>query len=91
MALTFGVTVLPDPPASRLVELMKRGEDNGFVATGHGRDYGQRRRWSAGDSPSHVSDNNVVGGLIGCAHIGNGEGWGQCAPEITAIRYRHTI
>ena len=30
MALTFGVTVLPDPPASRLVELMKLGEDNGF-------------------------------------------------------------
>ena len=30
MALTFGVTVLPDPPATRLVELMKLGEDNGF-------------------------------------------------------------
>ena len=30
MALTFGVTVLPDPPASRLVELMVLGEQNGF-------------------------------------------------------------
>ena len=30
MALTFGVTVLPDPPASRLVELMQLGEQNGF-------------------------------------------------------------
>jgi probable F420-dependent oxidoreductase len=30
MSLSFGVTVLPDPPASRLVELMKLGEDNGF-------------------------------------------------------------
>ncbi len=30
MALSFGVTVLPDPPSSRLVELMKLGEDNGF-------------------------------------------------------------
>ena len=30
MALTFGVTVLPDPPASRLVELMALGERNGF-------------------------------------------------------------
>ena len=30
MALSFGVTVLPDPPVSRLVELMKLGEDNGF-------------------------------------------------------------
>ena len=30
MAFSFGVTVLPDPPASRLVELMKLGEDNGF-------------------------------------------------------------
>ena len=30
MPLSFGVTVLPDPPASRLVELMKLGEDNGF-------------------------------------------------------------
>ena len=30
MALSFGVTVLPDPPAARLVELMKLGEDNGF-------------------------------------------------------------
>ena len=27
MALSFGVTVLSDPPASRLVELMKLGED----------------------------------------------------------------
>ncbi len=30
MALSFGVTVLPDPPASRLVELMQLGERNGF-------------------------------------------------------------
>ena len=30
MALSFGVTVLPDPPSTRLVELMKLGEDNGF-------------------------------------------------------------
>jgi probable F420-dependent oxidoreductase len=30
MALSFGVTVLPDPPASRLVELMALGEQNGF-------------------------------------------------------------
>ena len=30
MAMTFGVTVLPDPPASRLVELMTLAERNGF-------------------------------------------------------------
>ncbi|MBA2293887.1 MAG: LLM class flavin-dependent oxidoreductase, partial [Actinobacteria bacterium] len=30
MALSFGVTVLPDPPASRLVELMALGEQHGF-------------------------------------------------------------
>jgi alkanesulfonate monooxygenase SsuD/methylene tetrahydromethanopterin reductase-like flavin-dependent oxidoreductase (luciferase family) len=30
MPLSFGVTVLPDPPASRLVELMQLGEQNGF-------------------------------------------------------------
>ena len=30
MALSFGVTVLPDPPATRLVELMALGEENGF-------------------------------------------------------------
>ena len=30
MALSFGITVLPDPPASRLVELMQHGERNGF-------------------------------------------------------------
>jgi probable F420-dependent oxidoreductase len=30
MALSFGVTVLPDPPATRLVELMRLGEQNGF-------------------------------------------------------------
>src|SRR6185369_7714634 len=30
MALSFGVTVLPDPPAARLVELMQLGERNGF-------------------------------------------------------------
>jgi probable F420-dependent oxidoreductase len=30
MALSFGVTVLPDPPYTRLVELMKLAEDHGF-------------------------------------------------------------
>ncbi len=30
MALSFGVTVLPDPPSSRLVELMRIAEANGF-------------------------------------------------------------
>ncbi|MGZ8687932.1 MAG: TIGR03842 family LLM class F420-dependent oxidoreductase [Gaiellaceae bacterium] len=30
MPLSFGVTVLPDPPYSRLVELMQLGEQNGF-------------------------------------------------------------
>ena len=30
MGLSFGITVLPDPPASRLVELMVLGEQNGF-------------------------------------------------------------
>ncbi len=30
MPLSFGVTVLPDPPASRLVELMQLAESNGF-------------------------------------------------------------
>ena len=30
MALSFGITVLPDPPASRLVELMRLGEEHGF-------------------------------------------------------------
>jgi probable F420-dependent oxidoreductase len=30
MSLSFGVTVLPDPPASRLVELMQLAESQGF-------------------------------------------------------------
>jgi probable F420-dependent oxidoreductase len=30
MALTFGVTVLPDPPYTRMIELMKFAEDQGF-------------------------------------------------------------
>ena len=30
MALSFGVTVLPDPPYQRLVELMVLGESHGF-------------------------------------------------------------
>ena len=30
MALTFGVTVLPDPPYTRLIELMQRAEQHGF-------------------------------------------------------------
>ena len=30
MSLTFGVTVLPDPPNTRLVELFKLAESNGF-------------------------------------------------------------
>ena len=30
MSLTFGVTVLPDPPYTRMIELMKFAEDQGF-------------------------------------------------------------
>ena len=30
MALSFGVTVLPDPPYTRFLELIKHAEDNGF-------------------------------------------------------------
>ena len=30
MALSFGVTVLPDPPSSRLVELFSLAESHGF-------------------------------------------------------------
>ena len=30
MSLTFGVTVLPDPPYTDLVRLFKQAEDNGF-------------------------------------------------------------
>src|SRR5690349_6804859 len=30
MALTFGVTVLPDPPYTRLIELMQKAERHGF-------------------------------------------------------------
>src|SRR5258707_12248878 len=30
MALTFGVTVLPDPPYTRLIELMRKAESHGF-------------------------------------------------------------
>ncbi|RDI74122.1 CPS 4043-type F420-dependent oxidoreductase [Gaiella occulta] len=42
MALSFGVTVLPDPPYTRLVELMKLGEDNGFE---HGWTYDSHVLW----------------------------------------------
>jgi alkanesulfonate monooxygenase SsuD/methylene tetrahydromethanopterin reductase-like flavin-dependent oxidoreductase (luciferase family) len=30
MALSFGVTVLPDPPSSRFLELIRHAESNGF-------------------------------------------------------------
>src|ERR671925_1657660 len=30
MALSFGVTVLPDPPHARLVELLQKAEEHGF-------------------------------------------------------------
>src|SRR3954449_10536441 len=30
MAVSFGVTVLPDPPYTRLVELTKKAEEHGF-------------------------------------------------------------
>ena len=42
MALSFGITVLPDPPASRLVELMVLGEQNGF---GFGWTYDSHLLW----------------------------------------------
>ena len=34
MALSFGVTVLPDPPYQRLVELMVLGESTGSRSAG---------------------------------------------------------
>ena len=42
MALSFGVTVLPDPPSSRLVELMQLAEQNGF---GYGWTYDSHVLW----------------------------------------------
>src|SRR5438552_14341527 len=30
MALSFGVTVLPDPPHTRLIELIQKAEEHGF-------------------------------------------------------------
>lgn len=42
MALSFGVTVLPDPPATRLVELMRLGEEHGFE---HGWTYDSHVLW----------------------------------------------
>jgi alkanesulfonate monooxygenase SsuD/methylene tetrahydromethanopterin reductase-like flavin-dependent oxidoreductase (luciferase family) len=30
MALSFGVTVLPDPPSTRFLELIRHAESNGF-------------------------------------------------------------
>lgn len=42
MALSFGVTVLPDPPAARLVELMALGEELGFD---HGWTYDSHVLW----------------------------------------------
>ncbi len=30
MALSFGVTVLPDPPSSRFLDLIRHAESNGF-------------------------------------------------------------
>ena len=42
MALSFGVTVLPDPPYTRLVELMKLAEEHGFE---HGWTYDSHVLW----------------------------------------------
>jgi probable F420-dependent oxidoreductase len=43
--LSFGVTVLPDPPASRLLELMRLAEQNGFD---HGWTYDSHVLWQEG-------------------------------------------
>ena len=40
--LNFGVTVLPDPPYTRFVELIKRAEQNGF---GYGWTYDSHLLW----------------------------------------------
>ena len=42
MALKFGVTVLPDPPHTRFVELFKLAEDHGFD---HGWTYDSHVLW----------------------------------------------
>ena len=47
MALSFGVTVLPDPPYQRLVELMVLGEQPRLRDTA-----GRTTRTSSGRTPS---------------------------------------
>jgi probable F420-dependent oxidoreductase len=42
MSMSFGVTVLPDPPASRLVELLQLAESHGF---GYGWTYDSHLLW----------------------------------------------
>ena len=42
MALSFGVTVLPDPPYTRLIELMQKAEEHGFE---HGWTYDSHILW----------------------------------------------
>src|SRR5216117_98946 len=42
MSLTFGMTVMPDPPFSRMLELMKLAEQNGFE---HGWTYDSHILW----------------------------------------------
>jgi len=42
MSLSFGVTVLPDPPPSRLVELFQLAESHGFE---HGWTYDSHVLW----------------------------------------------
>src|SRR2546421_9384621 len=42
MALTFGVTVLPDPPYTGLIELMQKAEEHGFE---HGWTYDSHILW----------------------------------------------
>ena len=42
MALSFGVTVLPDPPYARFLELIRHAEANGF---GYGWTYDSHVLW----------------------------------------------
>jgi probable F420-dependent oxidoreductase len=68
MSLSFGVTVLPDPPPSRLVELFQLAESNGFE---YGWTYDSHVLWQesfplltlAAQATTSISDGRMVMGI----------------------------
>ncbi len=62
MAIEFGVTILPDPPYGRFLELLQLAEENGF---GYGWTYDSHVLWQESIPGSGGVPESVIDAVLG--------------------------